>query len=75
MFVGALHFENGPVTWSRTIAWISLTAGPKHAAAFCMISHLYYELHQGGLVWFWRFASELELARLGAVHPSNSFGA
>jgi hypothetical protein len=27
-----------------------------------------YELHLGGLVWFWGFASELELARWGAVH-------
>jgi hypothetical protein len=26
MFVGALHFENGPVTWSTTTAWITLTA-------------------------------------------------
>jgi hypothetical protein len=67
-----LHFDNGPVTWSTTAAWITLTAGPKHAATFCMISDLYYELHQGGWVWFWGFASELELARWGAVHPANS---
>jgi hypothetical protein len=53
--------KNGPVTESTTSAWITLTAGPKHAAPFCMISHLYGELHQGGLVWFWGFASELEL--------------
>jgi hypothetical protein len=64
--------ENGPVTWSTTTAWIPLTAGPKHAATFCMISHLYYELHQGGLVWFWGFASELELGSWGAVHPAKS---
>jgi hypothetical protein len=38
----------------------------------CMISHLYYELHHGGFVWFWGFASELELARWGAVHPAKS---
>jgi hypothetical protein len=73
MFVGALHFlENGPLTWSTTTAWITLTAGPKHAATFCMISHLYNKLHQGGLAWFWGFASELELARRGAVHPAKS---
>jgi hypothetical protein len=53
-------------------AWITLTAELKHAATFCMISNLYYELHQGGLVWFWGFASELELARWGAVHPAKS---
>jgi hypothetical protein len=49
------------VTWSTKTAWITLTAGPKHAAIFCMISHLYYELHQGLVL-------ELELARWGAVH-------
>jgi hypothetical protein len=70
MFVGALHFSR--IVPSTTTAWITLTAGPKHAATFCMISHLYYELHQGGLVWFWGFASELELARWGAVHPAKS---
>jgi hypothetical protein len=64
--------ENGLVTWSTTTALITLTAGPKHAATFCMISHLYCELHQGGLVWFWVFASELELARWGAVYPAKS---
>jgi hypothetical protein len=37
-----------------------------------MISHLYYELHHGGLIWFWGFSSELELARWGAVHPAKS---
>jgi hypothetical protein len=64
--------ENGPVTWFTTTAWITLTAGPKHAAAFCMISHLYSKLQKGGLVWFWGFASELELPRWGAVQPAKS---
>jgi hypothetical protein len=36
-----------------------------------MISHIYYEFHQGGLFWFWGFASEPELARWGAVHPTE----
>jgi hypothetical protein len=36
-----------------------------------MISQIYYyELHQGGLVWFCGFASELE--RWGAVDPAES---
>jgi hypothetical protein len=78
MFVGASHLsrinsrEYCLVTWATTTAWITLTAGAKHAATFCMISHLRYELHQGWLVWFWGFASELELARWGAVHPVKS---
>jgi hypothetical protein len=55
--------KNGPVTCSTATSWIT---GPKHAATFCMISHLYYELHQGGLVRFWGFPSELELDRWGA---------
>jgi hypothetical protein len=51
---------------------IAHAAGPKHATAFCMISHLYYDLCQGGLVWFWVLASELELPRWGAVQPAKS---
>jgi hypothetical protein len=37
-----------------------------------MISNLCYELHQGDLFWFWGFASEIELARWGAVNPAKS---
>jgi hypothetical protein len=47
------------VTWSTTTVWITLTAGPKHAATIFTISHLYFELHQVGLVWFWGFAWSL----------------
>jgi hypothetical protein len=57
--------------WSTT-AWITLTATPKQAATFCRISNLYNELHQEGLVWSLGFASDLELARWGAVHPAKS---
>jgi hypothetical protein len=55
-----------------TTAWISLTAGPKHATDFCMISHLYHDLYQGALVWFLGLVSELELAHSGAVHTAKS---
>jgi hypothetical protein len=64
--------ENGPVTLSTTAAWIALKAGLKQTTAFRMIAHFYCDLYQGVLGWFHSLASELELARSGAVHPSNS---
>jgi hypothetical protein len=57
--------EFRPVTWSTTTAWISLTAGPKHAATFCMISQLYYELHPG--IWSCSGALPRSLSWLAGV--------
>jgi hypothetical protein len=61
--------ENALGTWSTTAAWNALTAGPKQTTAFRMISHLYYDLNQGGLGCFCCLASELELARVLATLP------
>jgi len=60
--------------WSTTTAaWIALTTGPKHATAFWTIAHLCYDVYPEGVWgWFCGLASELELARSGAVHPANS---
>jgi hypothetical protein len=61
------------VTWSTTTAWITLTAGLKHAATFCMILQLYYEFHQGGLVWFWGLPRSLSwLAGVLSTLPNPS---
>jgi hypothetical protein len=70
MIVGALHFSRmvraGTMApWSTTTAWITLTAGPKHAATIFMISHLCYELHQGG--WSGSGALLQTLSRLSGV--------
>jgi hypothetical protein len=43
----------------------SLTAGLKQANTFCMIAHLYHDLYQGVLGWFFGLASEVELAHSG----------
>jgi hypothetical protein len=63
--------ENAPVTWSTTTAWIALTAGLKQTTAFRMIAHRYCDLYQGVLVDFCGWASEIELASSGAVHPAK----